>query len=183
MEFEMYEMEAEEVMAKSIENYEVNLSRISTGRANPNILNSVKVDYYGTMTPVTQLANISIPEARQLLIKPYEVNINKEIVSAINSSSLSVNAIDEGDKTRINFPELTTERRRELVKSLAKFTEQAKVSIRKVRQDANKSIKNDEELTDDDQKNFLELIQKMTDNYINKVNYLTTTKEEELMKI
>ena len=183
MEIELYKMDAEEQMQKAISSYEGNITKISTGRANPAILNSVKVIYYDAPTPINELANISVPEPRQLLIKPFDLSINKDIASSINNSNLGVQGVDEGDKVRISFPELTTERRKELVKSLSKYTEQAKVLIRSARQDANKSIKSDEELSEDLERNFLDEIQNLTNIYISKVDELTKTKEKDLMTI
>lgn len=183
MDFELVFLEAEEKMEDVLNQYKVNLSKISTGRANPQILELVKVDYYGTLTPIPQLANISVPEPRQLLIKPYDMSVNKDIVSAINKASLGINAVDEGDKTRIKFPELTTERRRELVKSLSTYTEQARVQIRGVRQDANKDIKAAENLPEDDEKRFLEDIQKLTDKFNAQIEEATEVKQRELMTI
>ncbi|CAM9102969.1 ribosome recycling factor [Mycoplasma marinum] len=183
MELDLYLMEAEEGMQKAIDNYKINMSKISTGRANPMILNSIKIEYYGTLTPINQLSSISVPEPRQLLIKPFEQNINKDIVSVINSSSLGVNAIDEGHQARINFPELTTDRRRQYVKQLSEYTEQSKISVRSARQEANKMIKKDEELSEDDIRHYLEEIQKLTNSYISKVDLATKEKTTELMTI
>lgn len=183
MELELYKMEAQEIMENSINKYEINLSKISTGRANPQILNSVKIIYYETQTSLHELANISVPEPRQLLIKPFDISISKDIAAAINNSKLGVNAVDEGDKIRIAFPELTTERRRELVKSLVSYTEQARVGVRNGRQEANKAIKHDEELSEDEERLFLNEIQKITDFHIEKIEKLTKEKEKDLMTI
>lgn len=183
MELELYKMDAEDKMEHSVSSYQSNISKISTGRANPAILDSVKVVYYETPTPINEIASISVPEPRQLLIKPFDMSINKDIVSAINNSNLGVQAVDEGEKTRISFPELTTERRRELVKSLSKYTEQAKISIRSARADANKGIKADDELSEDVEREYLESIQQLTNTYITKIDELTKAKEKDLMTI
>lgn len=183
MELELYKMEAEEQMQKAIKTYAINLSKISTGRANPSILDSVRVIYYETPTPLNEVASISVPEPRQLLIKPFDMSISKDVASAINNMNLGVHAVDEGDKVRMTFPELTTERRRQLVKSLAGFTEQAKIGIRSARQDANKEIKKDDELNEDDERYYLEQIQKLTDTFVAKVDELTKSKEKDLMTI
>ncbi len=183
MELDLYLMEAEEGMSVAIENYGINISRISAGRANPMILNSVKMDYYGTPTPINQLSSVSVPEPRQLLIKPFEQNINKDIVAVINSASLGLNAVDEGHQTRITFPELTTDRRRQLVKNLSEYTEQAKIAVRAARQDANKMIKKDDELSEDDVRGYLEEIQKLTNSHIAKIDTMTKEKTQELMTI
>ena len=183
MELELYKMEAKDGMQEAISSYQVNLNKISAGRANPQLLNSVKVDYYETLTPLNELASISVPEPRQLLVKPFDMNINKDIVSAINSASLGVQAVNEGHQARITIPDLTQERRRELVKSLTQYTEQARVKVRQARQDANKMIKADEELTEDDERIYLDAIQKLTDEHINIINEMTKEKEKDLMTI
>ncbi len=183
MELDLYIMEAEEGMIKSIESYEINLSKISAGRANPMVLNSIKINYYDTMTPINQIAAISVPEPMQLLIKPYEQNINKDIVAVINSASLGLNAVDEGHQARITFPILTTERRKQLVKQLSSFTEQAKINVRAARQDANKLIKKDEELSEDEIKHYLEKIQELTNRYTSKIDTITKEKTSELLTI
>ena len=185
MDWDLIQLEAEDKMQNAIESYKNNISKISTGRANPNILSSVRVNYYETLTPLNELASISVPEPRQLLIKPFD-KISSNIASAINKASLGVNAIDEGDKVRINFPELTTERRKELVKSLTQYTEQARVLVRSSRQDANKMIKNaknENEISEDDEKSFLDEIQKLTDKYTKKIEEITKEKEKDLMSM
>ncbi len=181
MELELYLMEAEERMEKAHASYKLNLTKISAGRANPKILDSIKVDYYSTLTPLNQVAMISVPEPRQLLIKPYEQDMTKIIVGVINSSSLGVNAVDEGEKARITFPEVTTQRRKDLVKSLASYTEGAKIAVRQARQDVNKDIKKDEELSEDEQRSYLEAVQKLTDKYVAEVDGTTKEKEKDLM--
>ena len=183
MEYELYELEAQDKMEQALEGYRANLSKISAGRANPQLLSSVKVVYYETLTPLVEIAAISVPEPRQLLIKPFDRSVNKDIVSAINKASLGVNAVDEGDKARITIPEVTTQRRKELVKSLAKYTEQARVQVRNARQEANKAIKADEELSEDAEKAYLEEIQKLTNKFTAKVDEMTKAKEKDLMTI
>ena len=183
MELDLYKLEAIEKMEEAISSYKNNLRKISAGRANPGILDGIKVDYYETLTPINELANITVPEARQLLIKPYDMSINKDIVSVINNSRLGVQAVDEGEKTRITFPELTTERRNELVKSLAKYTEQSKIAVRAARADANKRIKVDEELSEDEERSYLEAIQKLTDEHVSKIDLITKEKEKDLITI
>ncbi|NQZ66253.1 MAG: ribosome recycling factor [Mycoplasmatales bacterium] len=183
MEINLYKSEAETEMKKSVHQYEINISKISTGRANPQILSSVSVIYYGVKTPLNEMANISVPDPRQLLLKPFDISVTKDIASSINNSKLGVNAVDEGDRIRISFPELTTERRRELVKSLSSYTEKAKISIRHSRQEINKMIKSDDELNEDDLRYFLEEIQKLTNIYTKKIDELTKEKEKSLMTI
>lgn len=182
-ELDLILMEAEEGMEKAIHQYQINLAKISAGRANPQILEFVKVDYYGSVTPLSQMANITVPEPRQLLIKPFDLSAVKDVVTAINSASLGLNAVNEGDKVRISFPDLTTERRRELVKSLGNYTEQARVAIRGCRQDANKGIKALEGMSEDTQKFAEADVQKLTDKFNAKIADLTEAKEKELMTI
>ena len=183
MELDLYQMQAEEQMEKSINLYISDISKISTGRANPNILNFVKVIYYDSLTNIKDISNISIPEPRQLLIAPFDKNITKDIVCAIEKNNLGVSISNEGDKIRITFPILTTEKRKELVKSLSSYTEKVKISIRAVRQELNKNIKKDDELTEDEQRVFLEKIQKITNEYTLKVDSLTKEKSISLMTI
>ncbi len=183
MEYAMYELEALDGFEKAIENYKHNLNKISTGRANPAILNGVKVVYYDTLTPLVEIAAISTPEARQLLIKPFDVSSVKDITAAINSASLGLNGVNEGSQVRITLPDLTTDRRKEMVKSLANYTEQARIQIRSVRQDVNKSIKADEELSEDDEKHYLDQVQKLVDKFNLLVQQITDEKENDLMKI
>lgn len=182
MELELIQMDAEDKMQHALSTYSSNISKISTGRANPTILDSIKVVYYETLTPINEIASITVPEPRQLLIKPYDMSVNSDIAGAINKTDISIHAVDEGDKVRMTFPELTTERRRELVKSLAKYTEQAKVSVRVARQEANKHLKA-LELPEDDERTELEEIQKLTDKFIAKVDEITKAKEKDLMTI
>ena len=183
MEFELYELEATEQMQKSLDKLDVNLSRIIIGRANPQILDAIKIDYFGSLTPINQVSSISVPEPSQLLIKPFDRSLTKEIIKAINFSSLGITATDEGDRTRITFPQPTTEKRRELVKSLSKYAEEARIMIRGVRKKVNKQIKIDQELTEDQIHDYLEAIQKTTNNYILQVENKIILKEKSLMKI
>ncbi|MCS4536699.1 MULTISPECIES: ribosome recycling factor [unclassified Mycoplasma] len=183
MELEMYQMTLEEGATKAIHHYEFELSKISTGRANPQLIKGIKVDYYGTPTPLEELATISVPEAAQLLIKPFDVSSVKEIEKAILHANLGVTPVNEGHQVRLTFPALTTERRKELVKSLAKFTEQAKVGVRNTRQEVMKAIKADEELSEDEQKRFQDLIQKDVDAKIELINKITAQKEKELTNL
>lgn len=183
VEYELYELEAEEEMQKAISNYKNNLARINAGRANPNILSGIKVMYYDSLTPLNEIAGISVPEARQLLIKPFDASAIKEILKALNTSSLGLNGVNEGHQIRITFPEVTTQRRKELVKSLSTYAEQARVIIRTARQEVNKKIKNDEDLTEDEEKLYLANIQKVVDRFNGEVDKLTAEKEKELMTV
>ncbi|QGZ97194.1 ribosome recycling factor [Mycoplasma sp. NEAQ87857] len=183
MELELYLLDFEEKCEKAISHYRFELSKISTGRANPQIVKGVRVMYYDTQTPLEELANISVPEPQQLLIKPYDITSIKEIVKALDKANLGVLPIDEGNQIRITFPPLTTDRRREMVKNLSKYTETAKVGVRNARQDANKAIKNDEELSEDEQKRYLDVVQKNVDKQIDKINSIASEKEKDLMTI
>ncbi|WKX02531.1 ribosome recycling factor [Candidatus Mycoplasma mahonii] len=183
MEYKLYELEAIEIMEKAVESYKSNLKKITVGRANPSLLDSIVIDYFDSPTPLSQIAAISIPDSRQLLVKPYDMSINNDIVAMINKSSLGIVAVDEGDKTRITFPEINTDRRRELVKMLVKYTEGSKVLIRGARQHVNKEIKVDEELSKDQSRDYLEEIQQLTNKYTNKIDVITKSKEKDLMTI
>ncbi|WP_426461298.1 ribosome recycling factor [Mycoplasma hafezii] len=181
MDFDLYQLEFEDKCEKAINHYKFEMSKISTGRANPQIIKGIRVNYYDVMTPLEELVNISVPEPQQLLIKPYDISSVKEILKALDKANLGIIPVDEGNQVRLTFPALTTERRREMVKSISKYTEAAKVGVRNARQDVNKAIKNNEELSEDLQKNFLDRIQKLVDKQINFINELAKEKEDELM--
>lgn len=183
MELKLYYDDAELEMIEAVSNYKNNLSKISVGRANPKILDNIKVLYYGELMPINQVCAISIPESRQLLIKPYDASIMKEIVGSINGAHIGVIAVNEGDKARITIPELTTDRRKELVKQMAKYTEEARVAIRLIRQKVNKNIKVDEELPEDDLHAYLDQIQELTDKYNDKIESIAELKSKELLAI
>ncbi|EGV00509.1 ribosome recycling factor [Mycoplasmopsis columbina] len=183
MELDLYLTQFMEEAEKAVNHYAFELSKISTGRANPQIIKGVKINYYETMTPLDELANISVPEAQQLLIKPFDVSSTKEIAKAILAENLGVSVADEGNQVRLTFPALTTERRKEMVKNLSKYTEQAKVGIRNARQNVNKHIKADEELSEDEQKRYLDEIQKHTDERISHIDQMTKVKEKELLAV
>ncbi len=183
MGIELYKSEAKDGMKLAVEQYKHNLNKVSTGRANPQLLDSIQIDYFETMTPINQLSAISVPEYNQLLVKPFDGAIVKDILAAINVSSIGCQGVDEGHQIRITFPELTTERRKEMVKSLSTYTEQAKVKIRQSRQDVNKLIKSDDELSEDEQHSFLEEIQSLTNKFTEEIDAITKEKEKELMSI
>ncbi|UUM19844.1 MULTISPECIES: ribosome recycling factor [unclassified Mycoplasma] len=183
MEIGLYLLDLEEKCEKAIHHYRFEMSKISTGRANPQIVKGIRVEYYGTPTPLEELANISVPEAQQLLIKPYDITSVKEVNKALMNANLGVTPIDEGHQVRLNFPVLTTQRKNEIIKSLSKFSEQAKVGVRNARQEINKQIKADDELSEDMQKNYLDQVQSFVDKQIEKINALTKEKEEQILKI
>lgn len=178
--------EFEEKMQKSLESLENEYSNIRAGRANPNILNKIQVEYYGTPTPLQQVGNISVPEARTIMITPWENSLLKEIEKAILCSDLGLTPNNDGKSVILNFPELTEERRKELVKDIKKKGENAKVAVRNVRRDANDYIKKQlkaSEISEDEEKDYEDKIQKMTDKYVNKIDSVIDNKSKEIMTV
>lgn len=178
-----YALEAQEKMNKSIDSYKVNLSSLRTGRASASMLNGVEVDYYGSPTPVNQIASISSPEPRQLLIKPYDKNDVKNIVAAIHASNLGLNPINEGAVIRLIIPVLTEDRRKEIVKQARKYAEDAKVAVRNIRRDYMDVLKIDDSYSEDLQKRAQDDIQKVTDEATKKIDTILQDKEKEIMAI
>ncbi|WP_049336467.1 ribosome recycling factor [Staphylococcus hominis] len=173
-------------MKKSIENLSRELANISAGRANSNLLNGVTVDYYGAPTPVQQLASINVPEARLLVISPYDKSSVADIEKAIIAANLGVNPTSDGEVIRITVPALTEERRKELVKNVKKIGEDSKVSIRNIRRDINDQLKKDEkngDITEDDLRSQTEDVQKVTDNSIKEIDNLVDEKEKDIMSV
>ena len=170
-------------MNKSIDSLRGTLVTLRTGKANPQMLNGLMIDYYGSPTPVNQISSISVPEPRQLLIKPYDKNDVKAIVTAINASDLGINPINEGLQIRLMIPVLTEERRRELTKQARKYGEEAKVAIRNIRREYIDLIKEDEEMPEDYQKRVLDEIQKVTDESIKTIDQVVADKEKEMMSL
>lgn len=173
-------------MQKSIDNLSRELANISAGRANSNLLNGVTVDYYGAPTPVQQLASISVPEARLLVISPYDKTSVDDIEKAIIAANLGVNPTSDGEVIRISVPALTEERRKELVKNVKKIGEDAKVSIRNIRRDINDHLKKQEkngDITEDDLRSQTEDVQKATDNSIKDIDQLVDDKEKDIMSV
>ena len=176
----------EERMLKSLSVYEENLSEVRAGRANPAILNKITVDYYGVATPINQVAGVSVPEARLIVIQPWDASILKEIEKAILASDIGLNPNNDGKVIRLNFPELTEERRKELVKDIKKMAEDAKVSIRAIRRDGMEDLKSKQknsEITEDDKTRGEENIQKLTDKYVAEIDKILANKEKEIMNI
>ena len=176
----------EEKMEKSLENLENEFTNIRAGRANPNILNKVKVDYYGSPTPFQQVGNVSVPEARTIIITPWENSMLKEIEKAILCSDLGLTPNNDGKSIILNFPELTEERRKELAKDIKKKGENAKVAIRNIRRDANDYFKKQlkaNEISEDEAKDYEDKVQKMTDKYVDKVESATEGKTKEIMTV
>ncbi len=174
---------AQSKMDKVIENFEYNLVQIRTGRANPNMLENISVDYYGSMTPLNQVSAITVPEGRQLLIKPYDKTLLGAIEHAINEANLGINPQNDGENIRLNIPALTEETRKLLVKDVSKYAEEAKVNVRNVRRDTNDAIKKDKELSKDDVKAYQDDVQEMTDKMIKKIEEIAKVKEDDLMKV
>ena len=172
-----------EKMAKSISSFEKNLVNIRTGRANPQILEAVNVDYYGTPTPLNQIASISVQEGKTLVIKPYDASSLKDIEKAINESNIGLPPVNDSTVIRITTPALTEETRKGFCKDIGKYAEEAKVSIRNIRRDANDEIKKDKSLAEDQAKGFQDDVQKLTDEYTKKVDELAKAKEKEVMTI
>ncbi len=176
----------EEKMMKSISVYEENLSEIRAGRANPAILNKISIDYYGTPTPINQVAGISVPEARLIVIQPWDASILKEIEKEILKSDIGINPNNDGKVIRLAFPELNEERRKEIVKDIRKMAEEAKVAIRSIRRDAldeAKAMQKNSEISEDELKMAEDKIQKLTDKYVDEIDSILEKKEKEVMSI
>ena len=170
-------------MDKSIESLKHNFSKVRTGRANPNILGDITVDYYGVPTPITQVAAVKVPEAHMLMIEPWDKSVLNAIVHAINASDLGITPSSDGTVVRLPFPAPTEERRRELVKECREIAEQARVSIRNIRRDFNNRLERDEELSEDEVRREQAKVQKHTDDYIKKIDEMLKAKEAEVMEI
>ena len=178
-----YALEAQEKMNKSIESYRGTLSTLRTGRASPAMLNGIEVDYYGSPTPLNQISSISVPEPRQLLIKPYDKNDVKNVCAAINASDLGLNPINEGVCVRLIIPVLTEDRRREIVKQAHKYAEEAKVAIRNIRRDYMDILKIDDSYSEDLLKRAQDDVQKVTDEATKNIDNILAEKEKEIMAI
>ena len=179
-------VELESRMLKSVEVYEGNLSEIRAGRANPAILNKISVEYYGVETPINQVAGISVPEARMIVIQPWDASVLKAIEKAILASDIGLNPNNDGKVIRLNFPELTADRRKELAKDIRKMAEEAKVSIRSIRRDGMDEVKDEQkrsEITEDQKADFEDKIQKLTDKYVAEIDKILENKEKEIMSI
>ena len=170
-------------MDKSIESLKHNFSKVRTGRANPNILGDITVDYYGVATPITQVAAVKVPEAHMLMVEPWDKSLLNAIVHAINASDLGITPSSDGTIVRLPFPAPTEERRRELVKECREIAEQARVAIRNIRRDFNNKLERDEELSEDEVRREQAKVQKHTDAYIKKIDELLKAKEAEVMEI
>lgn len=176
----------ESKMEKTVDSLATEYSSIRAGRANPHILDKLRVDYYGAPTPIQQVANVTVPEARTLMIQPWEASLIKEIEKAIINSDLGVNPNNDGKSVIINFPELTEERRKDLVKDIKKKGEAAKVAVRNIRRDANDALKKmnkTNEMSEDELKTNEEKVQKLTDKYVANIDKLMDEKSKEIMTV
>ena len=178
--------ELEERMNKTISVLQENFSEVRAGRANPAILNKVKIDYYGTPTPINQVAGVSVPEARLIVIQPWDMSILKEIEKAILASDIGINPNNDGKVIRLAFPELTEERRKDLVKDIKKMAEEAKIAIRAIRRDGIEEAKakqKEGEMTEDELKQAENEIQKLTDKSVEEIDKILENKEKEVMSV
>lgn len=176
----------EEKMEKSIESLKSELATIRAGRANPHILDKIMVDYYGTPSSLQQVANVSVPEARMIQIQPWEQSLIKEIEKAIMTSDIGITPTNDGKCIRLVFPELTEERRKELVKDVKKKGENAKIAVRNIRRDANDAVKKQNkanEISDDELKQLEEKIQKMTDKYVAEIDGTIEGKSKDILTV
>ena len=178
--------EYERKMKKSIEVYEESLSVIRAGRANTAVVSKITVDYYGSPTAITQMAEVKVADPKTLTIQPWDASTLKSIEKAILASDIGINPQNDGKIIRLVFPQLTEERRKEIKKSLVKYAEEAKVAIRNIRREANdksKAMKKNSEMTEDEQKQSDKTIQDLTDKFIKEIDTLTAAKEKEIMAI
>ena len=175
----------DEKMTKTFNNLLSEFATIRAGRANPSILNKIRVDYYGTPTPLQQIGNITVPEPRILQIQPWEASMVKEIEKAILTSDLGINPTNDGKTVRLLFPELTEERRKELVKDVKKKGEGAKVAVRNIRRDANDAFKKlaKQDVSEDEVKDLEDAVQKLTDKFIKKIDAAVETKSKEILTV
>lgn len=179
-------MTYEDKMEKSLDNLKEEYTTIRAGRANPHILDKVKVDYYGTPTPLQQVGNISVPEARMICIQPWDTSLLKDIERAINASDLGLTPTNDGKLIRLVFPELTEDRRKELVKDVKKKGENAKVAIRNIRRDAIEAVKKkgkEDGISEDEIKGYQDDVQKSTDAYVKKIDDAIDAKSQEIMTV
>ena len=177
---------AESKMKKAIGSLEGDLAAVRAGRANPAVLDKITVEYYGAATPLTQVGTVSVPEARTIVIQPWDMSVLKEIEKAILASDIGLTPNNDGKVIRLNFPPLTEERRKELSKGVSKRGEEAKVAIRKIRRDAIEGFKKQKkanEITEDDLKDLEEKIQKMTDKFVKEIDGIVATKEKEILEV
>ena len=173
----------EDRMKKAIEALQNNLVKVRTGRANPQILDGIEVDYYGSPTPLNQIASIAVQEGKSLVIKPYDAHSLKDIERAINTSDIGLPPTNDGTCVRITVPALTEETRKGFCKDIDKMAEDAKVAVRNIRRDGNEEVKKDKTIPEDSAKDLQDQIQKLTDKYVAKVDEVAKAKEKEVMTI
>lgn len=183
MELNAYLMELQELVNKAILGYEAQLTKVVIGRANPNLINKIKINYYDSILSLDEIASISVASPLQLLVKPYDMSVTKAIEKAIMDYKLNVAIANEGHQIRITYPQMTTEKRGEMVKQLNLITEQARVTVRQARQEINKKIKANKELSEDLQKHYLDAIQEEIDKSIKKIQEIADEKEKDLLTI
>ncbi len=177
---------AKEKMTKTVDSLKYEYNTIRAGRASASVLDKIRVDYFGVPTPINQMAAISVPEARMLVIQPWDTTQVHAIEKAILASDVGITPVDDGRVIRLNFPQLTEERRKQLTKDVSKYAEEAKVAVRNVRRDAMekiKALKKASEITEDDQKDAEEELQKITDDFIKKIDTVADEKSKEIMAI
>lgn len=185
-EIDMYLDEYREDLKKAIAHHSDELLQIRAGRANPKLIERIMVDYYGTMTPISQMATISVPEARMILVSLWDISMLKTVAKAIESANLGLNPSDDGKVIRLVFPQLTQERRKELAKDVNKYTESAKVVCRNARRDVLdvfKKMKKDSEISEDDMARLEKDVQKILDDAIANIDKISASKEKEIMEV
>lgn len=182
-EIQLYLDEARELMQKAFGHVGNELVKIRAGKANPSMLDGVQVSYYGTMSPISQVASVTTPDARTIFIKPWEKGLIQEIEKAITNANLGVTPQNDGQQVILNVPMLTEERRRQLVRQVGQEVEQGKISIRNIRKETNEQLKKIKGVSEDDIKNAEDMVQKLTDEYIQKIDGLMKKKETEIMTV
>ncbi len=186
MEIKEIQKDAETRMKKAVESTRAELAKIRTGKASPALLDTLRVSYYGTLVPIKQVASISVPEARLITIQPWEKNMLAEIEKAILKSDLGLNPVNDGNVIRLPIPQLTEERRKDLVRLCHKLAEEGRIAIRNIRRDANEHLKKKEknhEISEDQMHTALDEIQKLTDKYIEQIDEILKNKEDEIMEV
>lgn len=179
-------VDAQDRMQKALDNLEKDYKRVRTGRASVALVDGLRVDYYGTSTPLNQLATLTIPEPRSIMIQPWDSTIIGDVEKAILKSELGLTPMNDGKVIRINIPPLTAERRRDLVKIVRKMSEETKVAVRNIRRDINemiKELKKEKEISEDEQFRAQDEIQKITDDFIKKVDIIFSSKEKEILEV
>ncbi len=178
--------EYSEKMQKTIDHLQADYAAIRAGRANPHVLDKIRVDYYGTPTPIQQVGNVSVPDPRIIQIQPWEKSILKDIERAIQASDIGINPTNDGTNIRLVFPELTEERRRELVKDIKKKGEDAKVAVRNIRRDGNdafKKLSKSDDISEDEVKDLEDELQKTTDKFIKEIDSMVDAKSKDIMTV